>query len=160
MKDEDMQLIKSYKDGELGKITFYRSQISASLRDGQQLERLVKETEQVLVALGIGRPTVVNALRQQNAPLYSIIAKTSTHQLLNLFFDFTPTNPTYTKKLDVAGTEGLYIYDSRTDMGFWTNSGVSAQITFAESTEPNCSLWLMIQRSISTNSVVVEEEKE
>ncbi|WP_262315853.1 hypothetical protein [Lacticaseibacillus parakribbianus] len=152
---ENQQLAISAASGQLGQVTFYRCQLSATAQDEGQLARLLTETAASLATLSFGAITRLSAKKQPAKPIYSIIGQTATGHLINLVYDFTAQG--YTKKLDVAGSAGLYVYDSRADMAFWSDT-YQAPLPAGEPADLESPLVAMVQRSLASQAPVQEVE--
>lgn len=159
MKLEDISACQAFTQNKLGKITFIRYSLSLYRQNHHEFEEILAEIYHWLQALQVTEILSVVASKPKNETLYIITAEFENNVLINLFLDFTRTTSGFSKKTEIAGTEGLFVFDSATESAFQSDFLEEANWQTSLTNQEEAKTFIqLIKKSMATNEIIFKKE--
>jgi len=153
MKAEDQSAVTLAQSGQLGEINFFRYFLSAGNLSKEQIPSAVYEAYEFAKALGSSQEIYASA--SQNESVLLITSKSQAGYIINLFFDFTKKTQGITKQVEIAGTKGIYQFDTASETAFWSDFlSPEADYDFPEATEKELAFFEKVKESYLENKLV------
>lgn len=161
MKSEDIAALNLINQGNVGEVTFVRYALSAKYRTYTKIVMHIKEAlEWISATLENKKLKDIYASANPEQTVWLVTIQFENHAMANLFMDFTRTKNSFIKQTEIAGTKGLYLFDSTVENAY--------QVDFLEEDiDPEADLlgkgvgdewWKLIENSIENKEVVLQKE--
>lgn len=113
MKLEDQAALREVREGNVGNVTFIRYNFHAPEKPFEIITQHIKEALYWISNIHINQDLKdINTSANQEKNVWLITCQFTDRTVANLFFDFSPSRSIYIKQMEIAGTTGLYVFDS------------------------------------------------
>ena len=117
MKRENQAAITAVRDGKVGDVCFARYSLHAPNKPFEVISLHIKEAfDWVREVNGKKELKDLYATVNPEKTVWLVTCQFASGTMANLFFDFS--GDAYVKQMEVAGTEGLYVFDSSIERAF------------------------------------------
>lgn len=154
MKKEDIASVRAVESGRIGKPTFIRYSLSMNRPEQLNEELLLSEVFNWMSSIDNLELKQLSATRSQNKEVLLITMQLVNATIANLFLDFSRKNVGYAKEFEIAGTKGIYVFDSTHNQGFESDCCQVEEYTIETNTYEHNDLLQLIQKSLEEQSVV------
>lgn len=160
MHPENQHALSLVSAGKIGQVNFTRLTLATQCKTISDKEAIMKEVLDFIRALHRDRIDTLYATCHKAAAVYLISLQFFNHSLANILLDFSyQDSDNYLKTFEIAGTRGIYQYDSQQEHSF--SSNFLNQGTYQAQTDfsPVDNIWLNellreIELSIRNNQLI------
>ena len=155
MKLEDKASTELMLSGALGKRCFFRYSITVNRQHQEQETALLSEALDWLKEAGVGELSSVSASYGKGKKVLLVTMAFPNNVLANLFINMESTRPGFIKKMEIAGTESLYVFDSERETAFTSDCVKPTAYDFANVNPLNHDWLAAINSSLVTGEMAV-----
>lgn len=125
MRIEDQAGIQLVLKGDLGAVTFFRYSLTLK-GQAQDQDPLLSDVFDWIKAAGVTELESVSASYGKGKQVLIVTMAFSNNVLANICLNMTGKGLGYIKKIELVGTEGLYVFDSESESAFTSDCVVLA----------------------------------
>lgn len=156
MKPEDQAAIREIRQGKVGEVTSIRYSLHSQEKNKDQIISHAKEALNWISEINEDQHLKdIYASVNSEKTVWLITCKLINNALVNMFLDFSANKNHYIKKTEIAGTSGLFVYDSSIENAFQSNY-LSEDKIEPDKVEKGIieEWWEIIERSIEKGDVM------
>lgn len=118
MKLEDKACVDLVKEKKLGKVSFVRYSLSLNKQHDGKLDMILSELYTWFEEMGMKEVKELSVSLGKGGQVLLVTGQFEGAILFNIFINLTQTTDGFVKKLEVAGTDGLYVFNSESEEAF------------------------------------------
>ena len=154
MKRENQAAVTAVRDGKVGDVCFIRYSLHAPNKPYETIGLHIKEAfDWVSEVNGKKELKDLYATANPEKTVWLVTCQFAGGAMANLFFDFS--GHTHVKQMEVAGTDGLYVFDSSVEQAFQSDflktHGIEPE---SESGVQADEWWILAEESLRTRDKV------
>lgn len=151
MKLEDKACIKMIEEGKIGQVTFIR--YSLVLGDYTHYKNVLSEFYDWVKNMGVTDIESISASQLKNNSGILVTGKFKEQVMFNLYLAKDTTEKGFVKKVEVSGTDGLYVFNSESEEAFMSTCISKKAYDFVEVNPVNNDWLELIDNELQSKEV-------
>lgn len=154
IKKEDQASVTAIESGKVGKPTFIRYSLSISNQEKNKKDALLDEIFGWIRSLAKLEMERLSATYSQNKEVLLISMQFIDSTIANLSLNFSRKDSDYIKNFEIAGTKGIYVFDSEQNQGFQSNCCHMEAYQIEKNTGENTDWLNLVHKSLLEHQLV------